>query len=168
MASESAGDIPGTLPASLIGLEGPRAPIIVMSFRWDSKPNATGYPGHAYSTSLGSGRGQHGSMSRHETRNVFFARGPDFKQSVTVATPTGNVDLAPTILRLLDLPSSNPMQGRILHEALTNSPDNISWHTTTHEAERDTPVGRYRQAVTVSRVGATLYVDEGSGGLQSG
>ena len=168
VASESAGDIPGTLPAALIGLEGPRAPSIAMSFHWDSTPNAAGFAGHAPSTSLGPGRGQHGSMSPHETRNVFFACGPDFKQSSAVATPTGNVDLAPTILRLLNLPGAEAMHGRILHETLRGSADAVEWHTTTHEAERTTPTGRYCQSIIVSQVGATLYVDEGSGGLQFG
>ena len=168
VASEAAGDVPGTLSAALIGLEGPRAPSLSMSFRWDSTPNAAGFAGYAYSTSLGSGRGQHGSMSPHETRNVFFARGPAFKQSTTVATPTGNVDLAPTILHLLDLPGGEAMHGRVLHENLRGGPDAVEWQTTTHEAERSTPNGRYRQSITVSQVGATLYVDEGYGGLQSG
>ena len=167
-ASEAAGDIPGTLPASLIGLEGPRAPSLAMSFRWDSTPNAAGFAGHAPSTSLGPGRGQHGSMSPHETRNVFFARGPAFKQSTTATTPTGNVDLAPTILHLLNLPGGEAMHGRILHETLQGSPESIDWQTTTHEAERSTPNGRYRQVITVSQVVATVYVNEGSGGLQSG
>ncbi|MYC38643.1 MAG: hypothetical protein F4X66_17275 [Chloroflexi bacterium] len=60
------------------------------------------------------------------------------------------------------------MHGRILHETLRGGPDAVEWQTTTHEAERSTPTGRYRQSITVSQVGATLYVDEGSGGLQSG
>ena len=168
VASEATGHIPGTLPAALIGLEGPRAPSLSMSFRWDSTPNAAGFAGYAYSTSLGPGRGQHGSMSPHETRNVFFARGPAFKESTTVATPTGNVDLAPTILHLLDLPGGEAMHGRVLHETLRGGPDAVEWQTTTHEAERSTPNGRYRQSITVSQVGATLYVDEGYGGLHSG
>ena len=168
VASEIAGSIPGTLPASLVGLEGPRAPALTMSFRWDSTANSTGYAGHAYSTNLGPGRGQHGSMSRHETRNVFFARGPGFKQSSAIDTPTGNVDLAPTILRLLGLPGGETMSGRVLDEALRGGPDTVEWGAATHEAERDTPAGRYRQVITMSQVGATVYVDEGSGGLDSG
>ena len=95
LASQAVGDIPGTLPASLIGLEGPRAPSLTMSFHWNSTANGAGFPGHAYSTSLGPGRGQHGSMSPHETRNVLFASGPDFKSSATIDSPTGNVDIAP-------------------------------------------------------------------------
>ncbi len=168
VASRAAGDIAGTLPAGLTGLEGPRAPCLAMSFRWDSTANSAGFAGHAYSTGLGPGQGQHGSMSRHETRNVFFARGPDFNQAATVANPTGNVDIAPTILHLLGLPGGETMHGRVLEETLRGGPDTIGWNTTTHEAERSTPNGLYRQAIMVSQVGETVYLDEGSGGIESG
>ena len=168
LASKAAGDIPGTLPASLVCLEGPRAPALAMSFRWDSNLSSTGYPGNAYSTSLGPGRGQHGSMSPHETHNIFFARGPAFRQSATIASPTGNIDLAPTILHLLNLPGGETMHGRILHEALRDGPETVNWNTTTHKAERTTPNGLYRQSVTVSDVGNTLYVDHGSATLNPG
>ena len=168
VSSESAGDIPGTLPASLVGLEGPRAPVLAMSFRWDSAVNSAGFAGHAYSTNLGLGQGQHGSMSRHETRNVFLAKGPAFKQTATIATPTGNVDLAPTILHLLGLPGGEMMHGRILQEALRGGLDAVDWQTTTHEAERDTPKGRYMQTITMSRVNETRYVDQGAGGFHFG
>ena len=55
VASDAAGPAPGALPASLIGLEGPRSPAITMSFRWDSTANEAGFAGHAYSTNLGPG-----------------------------------------------------------------------------------------------------------------
>ena len=168
LASGDAGEIEGTLPAGLAGLDGPRTPALTMSFAWNSDANNAGYAGHAYSTSLGPGRGQHGSMSPHETRNVMFARGPSFKQSAAIDTPTGNVDVAPTILRLLGLPGGEAMAGRVLWETLRGGPDAVDWRTETHQAERNTPGGRYRQAVTVSRVGATLYVDKGHGGTQPG
>ena len=137
-----------------------------MSFRWDSDVNRAGFPGHAYSTNLGPGQGQHGSMSRHETRNVFFARGPAFKQAAIVNTPTGNIDLAPTILGLLRLPGGETMHGRVLNETLQSGPDTVEWHTTTHEAEHIAPAGHYQQAITISQAGTTVYVDEGIGGLQ--
>jgi arylsulfatase A-like enzyme len=129
-----------------------------MSFRWDSTANEAGLVGHAYSTNLGPGLGQHGSMSRHETRNVLFAKGPDFKQAATVASATGNVDIAPTILRLLGLPGGETMNGRVLHEALRNGPDAVPWRSETHEASRD----GYRQQITVSRVDGTIYLDQGA------
>ena len=168
VASEAAGNIPGTLPANVIGLEGSRAPTIAMSFRWDSTVNSAGFNGHAYSTNLAPGQGQHGSMSRHETRNVMFAKGPAFKQAAAIASPTGNVDLAPTILHLLGLPGGETMQGRVLEEVLAGGPENVAWQTTQHEAERTTATTQYSQAISVSRAGRTPYVNHGSGGLQSG
>lgn len=168
VASAAAGDIPGTLPAGLIGLEGPRAPTLAMSFRWDSTANSAGFAGHAYSTNLTQGQGQHGSMSRHETRNVMFANGPAFKQAATIASPTGNVDLAATILHLLGLPSGGAMQGRVLEEVLAGGPEDVAWQTTQHEAGRTTAATQYSQTISVSHVGNAMYVDEGSGGLQSG
>lgn len=168
LASDAAGEVEGSLPASVAGLDGPRAPALTMSFAWNSEVNTSGYVGHAYSTSLGPGQGQHGSMSPHETRNVMFAKGPSFRQSAVVESPTGNTDIAPTILRLLGLPGGEAMAGRALAETLMGGPDGVEWRAETQQAERSTPGGRYRQAVTVSRVGQTLYVDEGSGGLQPG
>ena len=80
VASDAAGQIEGTLPASLIGTEGQRAPDLAMSFRWDSRPNAAGYAGYAFSTGGGPELGQHGSMSRHEMRNALFARGRQLQE----------------------------------------------------------------------------------------
>lgn len=167
LASEAAGDVPGTLPAGLIGLEGPRAPALVMSFRWDSRRNSAGYAGHAYSSSLGPGRGQHGSMSKHETHNVLFASGPDFKNSTSIDSPTGNVDISPTILHILGLPGGDSMHGRVLHEALAGGPDAVEWEDVVHRAECTTRRGKFSQEMSTSRVGKTVYVNYGSGGLQS-
>ena len=76
LSSDALGHIDGALPASLIGLVGPRSPELTMSFRWDPRTNAAGYPGFAYSTSGAPGLGQHGAMTRHEMRNTMIARGP--------------------------------------------------------------------------------------------
>lgn len=168
LASSAAGDIEGTLPASLAGLDGPRAPALTMSFAWNSQVSASGYAGHAYSTSLGPGQGQHGSMSPHETRNVMFARGPSFRRSTAIHSPTGNVDIAPTVLRLLGLPSGDAMAGRVLAETLMDGPGDVEWYSETHIAERETSAGRYTQTIQVSRAGNTVYLDHGSGGFKSG
>jgi hypothetical protein len=164
-ASETALDIPGVLPASLVGGGGPRGPELAMSFRWDSTVNDAGYPGRAYSSGAAPGQGQHGSMSKHELRNVLLAWGPSFKQSVTQEVPSGNVDLAPTVLRLLGLPAEPAMQGRVLEEALATGPDpaTVQWSRELRSAERKLENGVYRQQIALSRVGETTYVDQGSG-----
>ena len=79
-------------------------------------------------------------------------------------SPTGNIDLAPTILHLLGIAATDAMDGRILRESLTDG-DAVDWQTTTHRAERSLPDGVYRQSITVSQVGETVYVDEGQAEL---
>ncbi len=163
LASAAIGDIPGALPLSVVGGEGERAPDLVMSFAWDSRSNDAGVPGFVYSTSGRPGTGQHGSMSRHELRNTLIARGPRFKSGVTNNLPSGNVDIAPTILHLLGLTPPSHMNGRILHEALCGSePALVESRTDEYTAERRTADCTYRQTIKVSTVGATAYVDEGS------
>ena len=163
LASETAGEIQGTLPMSLSGGDGPRAPELAMSLGWDSRSNGAGYAGFAHSTGGAPGLGQHGSMSRHEMRNVLIARGPKFRRLSRVTSPTGNVDIAPTVLRLLGLPIPDDMDGRILVEALVGSPDSVEWVSEAHTAERSLDSVRYCQQVLVSKVGETVYLDEGNG-----
>jgi hypothetical protein len=169
IASEAVAGIPGTLPAALLGNEGPRAPELAISYRWDSKTNEAGLAGHGYSSGGTPGCGMHGSMSRHEMRNVLFARGPSFKRGDVIERPSGNVDLAPTILQLLGLPAGQAMDGRPLQEAIEGGPepDPQDWSTEVFDAERRVEGGVYRQQITVSRVGDTVYADEGNARLDS-
>ena len=163
LASESAGEVEGTLPMSLSGGDGPRAAELAMSFAWDSRPNGAGYAGHAFCAGGAPGLGQHGSMSRHELRNVLIAGGPSFSQASSVTSPTGNVDIAPTVMRLLDLAVPDDLDGRVLVEALADGPESVEWDSETHSAERRLGSGMYCQHARVSRVGKTTYLDEGSG-----
>ena len=167
VASDALGQIEGTLPASLVGIEGPRAPDITMSFRWDSRTSAAGYAGYAFSTGGAPELGQHGSMSRHEMRNSLFARGGSFKSGIRIDSPTGNIDLAPTVLHLLGVGGGETMHGRALREALADG-EPVKWQTETHRAERRIGGGAYRQRIAVSRVDGTTYVDEGNGEFEAG
>ena len=163
-ASQAVADIEGALPANLVGGNGPRAPELWMSFKWNSEPNSFGLAGHAYAAGGTAGLGQHGSMSRHETHNILYARGPSFKWGVSLDSPSGNVDLAPTVLYLLGITPDEPMDGRALTEALTGN-DAVEWSTDVHRTERFVQGGRYSQQIIVSLAGNTLYVDEGQASL---
>ena len=163
-ASDAVAGIPGTLPASLVGNQGPRAPELTVSFLWDSSPNGAGYNGRVYATGGEPGTGQHGSMSRHEMHNILFAGGPSFRSNLKLDTPSGNLDLAPTILKILGIDGDNGMDGRVLAEALVDGPDaaDVDWSTETHQAEYDLGGEVYRQQIKVSTVGTTSYLDEGN------
>ena len=123
-----------------------------------------GYDGKVYSTDGEPGTGQHGSMSRHEIHGILFASGPSFKSTLKLDTPSGNLDLAPTILKILGISGDWGMHGRVLEEALAGGPNasDVAWSTELHDAERSLGGEVYRQQIKISRVGATAYVDEGN------
>lgn len=167
--SDAVGPIEGLIPASVCGCEGARTPDIAMSFKWNSDPNQYGYFGHVFSTGGSVGQGTHGSMSKHELRNVLYARGPSFKSTFDSILPSGNVDLAPTILHILGLESGNDMSGRVLHESLVDSGslDIKDWKTELYNAERVLGDLVYRQQITINRVGGTGYLEQGTSTLGS-
>ena len=160
LASERVGQVPGTIPASIANIDGQRSPDLAMSFAWNSVSNVEGYPGNTAASGGTIGVGTHGGMSRQELHNTLIARGPSFIRSSVVGTPTGNIDIAPTILHILDLPGGEEMDGRVLHEALDNAGDSseVEFRTVTRTAE----LSDYRQEVTVTSVRGSIYLDEGN------
>jgi hypothetical protein len=78
-----------------------------------------GFRGTEYATQANE-RGEHGSFSPIDVHNTLVADGPSFQQQFIDPLPSGNVDVTPTIARLLGL-SLPKAQGRVLHEALAGS-----------------------------------------------
>lgn len=113
------GALNGTIPMTTVKVENAgRAPDIIMSYDFDADAMVAGVPGIEYE-SMGSGnnRGMHGSFSPRDVHNTLLAAGPDFKTGFADTLPTGNVDVAPTVAKILglSLPGAN---GRPLLEAL--------------------------------------------------
>jgi hypothetical protein len=117
--SDKYGDIPGTLPMGLINTEnkaGGRSPDIIVSFSFDENAVVAGRRGIGYASSINR-RGDHGSFSPTDIRISLLAHGPSFRSGFSDPLPTANVDLAPTVARILDLRMPD-VQGRVLEEAL--------------------------------------------------
>jgi len=115
------GAIPGTLQMSQVNLEnanrnGNGQPDVVVSFNFDEQAVVQGKAGIEFE-STGGQRGMHGSFSPVDVHNTLIASGPSFRKGTTVTTPTGNVDVAPTIAYLLRL-AMPQADGRIINEAL--------------------------------------------------
>ncbi len=100
---------PGTFALELVHMaNAARGPDIVFTFPWSSARGPFGLQGTDYTDAKATGplagtAGNHGSMSPWVVHNTFLAWGPDFKRGVTVRTPASNVDLAPTLLALMNL-----------------------------------------------------------------
>src|SRR5215471_16913225 len=120
--SDKHGEIAGTLPMSIINAEnssGGRAPDIIVSFSYDENVAVAGKSGVSYASSVNR-RGDHGSFSPTDTHISLMASGPDFKSGFYNTLPTANVDIAPTIGRILQFRMPDT-QGRVLEEALRGS-----------------------------------------------
>jgi arylsulfatase A-like enzyme len=118
VAGRAEGPALGLLPGHLVGLAGPRAPDIILSFRWDSASTANGFAGSADSAEGAPGLGTHGSGSPQELPCTLIAAGPSFRQGVVSELPSGNVDILPTVLHLLEVPTDAALDGRPLLEGL--------------------------------------------------
>jgi arylsulfatase A-like enzyme len=121
--SDRHGAIAGTLPMSLINTEtgaSGRAPDIIVSFSFDENVAVAGKSGVSYASSVNR-RGDHGSFSPTDTHISLMASGPDFKSGFSDPLPTANVDVAPTVTRILKF-SMPAAQGRVLEEALQGGP----------------------------------------------
>ena len=109
------------------------------------------------------GKGTHATLSRFDMHNMLIASGPDFKRDGKNDLPSGNVDLAPTILQILGLKPVQKMDGRILIEGMTIPTSSQKPEKKTIEATKHFQSGTWRQSLQISRVGETTYLDEGNG-----
>ena len=154
----------GTFTLAQLQMETPMAPDVLVASRWNARANEFGVAGEVASD-LGKnlGQGTHTTFSPYDLDNLLIACGPDFRRGWEDPTPSGNIDLAPTICSLLGLKSALPMDGRILHEALRDSPnDKVAAKETVLEAQS----GSWRQHLRLTTVEGVTYCLEGNGGAE--
>ena len=114
------------------------------------------------------GAGTHASLSPFDLHNTLIAAGPDFKTGFVSEVPSGNIDIAPTVLSILGVPPPRPMDGRVLAEAMAGiGPATLKPEQETFKASRELGGRQWQQYLTVSRVGHGVYFDEGNGGIGS-
>jgi hypothetical protein len=148
------GEAPGTLSFDLVGWTHPRAGDLLVSANW--KPAEPGKPESA--STMAGGAAGHGSTNPDEVHNTLIAVGPDFARERQVKTPSGNVDIAPTLLHLLGVSVPTTMEGRVLAEGLrTTSSRETRFRVRTLHVE--TGDGRYGATANASDFGGKTYFD---------
>src|SRR5205814_4909667 len=111
----------GTFALEQANIQNDRAPDVVMAFRWDASKNQFDIPGMIDADwQRAAGKGTHVTLSRFDIHNMLIAAGPDFPRGQTDDLPSGNIDVAPTILSILAITPPEKMNGRILSEAMAN------------------------------------------------
>ena len=166
--------LPGTFHLNDAKIDNSHAPDVIMAFRWNDSKNQFGAPGLIDADwQREAGEGTHATLSRFDMHNTLIAAGPDFRRGQTDDLPTGNVDLAPTILHILGIKAPQRMDGRVLSEAMAGGQIHASSRggglqsaepkTNTIKAKKDFAAGTWRQLLRISGVGSTIYLDEGNG-----
>ena len=160
----------GTFTLDAVRINTPAAPDIVMAYRWTDAPNRFGIPGLILGDAThNDGRGMHASLSKYDLHNTLIAAGPGLKHGFVDELPTGNTDVAPTILKLLGITPKHPVQGRVLREALAGEPNGGGLpesRRVTLKASRKFEGSTWNQTLTFVRFGDTVYFDEGNRGAE--
>jgi arylsulfatase A-like enzyme len=158
----------GTFPLESVHANTADAPDVLVALRWNTKANRFGVAGEITTDSgRPAGNGSHATLSEFDVHNTLIAAGPDFRRGFASDLPSANVDVAPTVLRLLGVNAPGKFDGRVLSEALTAESAPPSTKMETVEAERKFPNGEWRQHLRISHVGDFTYIDEGNGSFDS-
>lgn len=141
----------GTLPISVVNWDSPRAADVAFTLRsWDRDSDG-GLPGVilADNPDIPLGGGMHGGLNRRELNHCLFLGGDSFRKGVEIETPSGTIDVSPTILKTLGLPQHPLMAGRPIEEAFAVGDPAPDVSEQVHEAGR----GGYAQKIVTATVG---------------
>jgi arylsulfatase A-like enzyme len=149
------GIVPGTLSFEVARWNHARSAEILVSANWNADKNEAGYAGKT----TDSGVAGHGSSSPYDVHNTLIAAGPDIREHAVSGVPTGNADLAPTLLRLLGVKIPASMTGRVIEEMLRGGPA-IASLPVGHATETvKAPDGSYTLTAHLSKTAGQTYLD---------
>lgn len=156
---------PGAFTLEQARLHTINPPDMVFSLQWSADKSTNGVPGLVISDDPNRkpGQGMHVTLSRFDMHNILFASGPDFRRGVVDPLPTGNTDIAPTVLWILGVRPPKTLDGRVLTEALNiPGPKIKSFETSRLEAKREHEHFVWHQYLNVTQLNGVVYFDEGN------
>jgi hypothetical protein len=151
-----------SLKLEMAGLDHPRAPDIALVLKSNDLENEYGIRGGCMNNSsfYPVGGGLHGGLNALELQSWMAARGDCFQSECESKLSSGIVDILPTILHLLDVPVPEHVQGRVLHEIISESSECSipEMKRVTHEAQG---AGDYQAKLEVTELGEHFYLEQG-------
>ncbi|HUI08423.1 MAG TPA: alkaline phosphatase family protein [Verrucomicrobiae bacterium] len=156
----------GTFTLDQVRINTPTAPDIVVALRWWPGKSATGMPGLIVNegNARDPGQGAHASLSPFDMRATLVAAGPDFRRGMVDQLPSGNADLVPTILHILGIEPPQPLDGRVLAEALVAGTATFpAVELQTLEASCELGEVVWHQYLRTTSFAHAIYFDEGNG-----
>jgi arylsulfatase A-like enzyme len=163
--------IPGTFKLAEVKLDSETAPDVLVASAWNVigenkihqriEMNNDGYKEYQ------PGCGMHVTLSPTDLHNTAVAVGPDFRRGMNSTLASGNVDIVPTLLWLMGITPPQPLDGRVLGEALTiEAPPSSGAKTFRRDARHELSNGVWEQYLKFTEVNGVRYLDEGNGSWQ--
>ena len=159
----------GTFTLRQAHVQSAKAPDVLVSLRWTPGLSTNGTPGLvACDTGYGPGQGTHGSFSPFEMHNFMVAAGPDFRGGMIDPLPSSNLDVAPTVLRLLGIKPPPAIEGRVLNEALLSA-RKPGQRPKRHHLEAKAPLAGtvWHQYLDILKFDGVAYFEQGNGLLRA-
>jgi hypothetical protein len=114
------------------------------------------------------GCGMHVTLCPTDLHNIAVAVGPDFRQGLVNSLPSGNVDIAPTLIWLMGLQPAERLDGRVLSEALlAEGPPVGKVSSDRRDARAELGDAVWEQYLKFTELNGVRYLDEGNGALAS-
>jgi arylsulfatase A-like enzyme len=147
--------VAGTLSFDLARWNHARSGQILVSANWSDEAKNVDFRG----TTTQGGVAGHGTSSPFDIHNTLIVAGPDFREHASSDVPTGNVDIAPTLLHMLGLPAPPTMAGRVIRESLRSGPAPSSIRVSRVNETVRTPDGAYELTAHISEAAGHRYLD---------
>jgi len=160
--------LPGTFPFAVVMLDSPTAPDVIVASSWKMSAPRDGHRhvevfNDGY-TEYKAGGGMHVTLSPTDLHNTAVAVGPDFRRGVISPLPSGNVDIVPTLLWLMGIQPPEPLDGRVLSEALLgDAPPLRGVELGRRDARKEFPGGNWEQYLRFTEINGVRYLEEGNG-----
>lgn len=149
----------GTLRLADLFVDHPRAPDIFLALASNGEENAWGREGRSlHASRYPAGGGCHGGLSRYEMHNVLALCGSCFREGLALDVAAGNVDILPTLLHVLGPGEPEGIDGRVLHEALRETPDGQMQGVSEKTVSSSNASGKVTH-LSVSEVDGTPYIN---------
>jgi hypothetical protein len=158
----------GTFPLDAVRLDCSTAPDVIVALHWDRRPAHDDHPlvevyndGYQEYTP---GCGMHVTLSPTDLHNTCVAAGPDFRAGVVDTLPSGNVDIAPTLLWLMNVKPQASLDGRVLREALRGQMGSAGKVELGRiDSKANLPGGTWTQYIRYTELNGERYLEEGDG-----
>ena len=147
----------GTFASSDAFIETPDGADVVLSFRSYDEQNQFSVAGMIDADwNRKAGEGTHATLSHFDVNNTLLATGPDFRRGFETSAPSGNTDLAPTILAISGVDIPKGLAGR----RLDNGMDGLSdWHPRSGTRRVEASNGGWHQQLRVTHFSGSDYVE---------